>query len=107
MMDLPSLLRLIAGLQEAELRRWIVLEWVRPSGPLDAPLFQDVDVARVRLILEMKRDMALDDEAMPVVLSLLDQLYRERARLRRLRDALGRGAPPDIIERVLAVFGEE
>ena len=70
-------------------------------------MFQDIDVARVRLILELRRDLAMDDETLPVVLSLMDQLYRERARLRRLCDALNRTAPPDIVERLLSTLNQD
>ena len=43
---------------------------------------------RVELILDMRRDFAVDDEAMPLVLSLLDQLYGLRRQMRRLSDAI-------------------
>jgi chaperone modulatory protein CbpM len=106
MIGLDILLRNVAGLKEAELRGWIEQDWVRPSGLREAPMFQEVDVARVRLILELTHDLAMDDETVPVVLSLLDQLYRERARMRRLCDALSRTAPPDIIERLRAILDQ-
>jgi hypothetical protein len=41
-----------------------------------------------------------------VVLSLLDQLYCERARLRRLRDALRRAADRDMLQRLAAALEE-
>jgi hypothetical protein len=34
------------------------------------------------MILDFHRDLAIDDEAMPVVLALLDRLHAARARLR-------------------------
>jgi chaperone modulatory protein CbpM len=107
MIDLSALLEAVAGLHEAELRQWIEQDWVRPGGTPAAPLFQEIDVARVRLILDLRQDLAVNDEAMPVVLSLVDQLYRERARLRRLCRAMGRAAPPDILTRMAALLDEE
>ena len=38
----------------------------------------------MRLILELREDMAVNEEALPVVLSLLDQLYELRRRLREM-----------------------
>ena len=38
--------------------------------------------ARIRMILDFHRDLAIDDEAMPVVLDLLDRLHAARAQLR-------------------------
>ena len=43
---------------------------------------------RVELILEIRHEFAIDDEAMPLVLGLLDQVYGLRRQLRRLCDAL-------------------
>ena len=58
-------------------------------------------MARVRLIQELRDDMQVNEEALPVVLSLLDQLYDLRRRLRELGDAIGQTAP-DAVRRSLA-----
>ena len=71
-------------------------------------VFHEVDIARVELILEIRRDFAVDDEAMPLVLGLLDQVYSLRRQMRRLCDALER-QPPDIrdaIRKALPKAGE-
>jgi chaperone modulatory protein CbpM len=88
MIGIGDLIRLIGGLQEAELRHWIAERWVRPEPMSGGYVFRDVDVARVRLIVELRRDLAIDEEALPVVLQLLDQVYALRRRLRALRDAI-------------------
>lgn len=90
MIPLDEVLRLVAGLRAAELEAWIAEGWVRPERQAGAPVFAAVDVARVRLIVELREELEVGEGAMPVVLSLLDQLYAERARLRRLRDAVER-----------------
>ena len=59
-----------------------------PEQHGDTWLFHEVDVARVELIFEIRHDFAIDDEAMPLVLGLLDQVYSLRRQLRRLCDAL-------------------
>ena len=51
-------------------------------------VFHEVDVARVELILSIRRDFAIDDEAMELVLGLLDQVYSLRRQMRRLCDAV-------------------
>jgi chaperone modulatory protein CbpM len=79
----------VSGLQRQELERWIANDWVRPDGTEGHYAFRDIDVARVRLIQQLREDMAIDDNALPVVLSLLDQVYALR---RRLRDVAGRGS---------------
>jgi chaperone modulatory protein CbpM len=61
---------------------------VRPEGP--PWRFREIDVARVRLIAELRRGMAVEEEAMPLVLSLLDQLYESRRQMRALCGAIER-----------------
>jgi chaperone modulatory protein CbpM len=75
MISIDALIRMIAGLQEAELRHWIDERWVRPEAMSGGYVFREVDVARVRLIIELRQELAIDEEALPVVLQLLDQVY--------------------------------
>lgn len=84
------------GLTRQDLERWIAFEWVRPDGVAGGYGFRAVDVARVRLIQELRDDMQVNEEALPVVLSLLDQLYDLRRRMRELAEALGRTMPEDV-----------
>jgi chaperone modulatory protein CbpM len=88
MIGIDALMRLIGGLQEAELKHWIDERWVRPEAVSEGYVFREVDVARVRLIVELRRDLAIDEEALPVVLQLLDQVYALRRRLRAISEAL-------------------
>jgi chaperone modulatory protein CbpM len=88
MIGFDSLLREIGALDAAELALWIDSGWVRPEGEPGNWLFHEVDVARVRLIVEIRRDLAIDVEAVPVVLSLLDQIYGLRRELGALCGAV-------------------
>jgi chaperone modulatory protein CbpM len=88
MISIDALIRMIAGLQEAELRHWIDERWVRPEAMSGGYVFREVDVARVRLIIELRQELAIDEEALPVVLQLLDQVYALRRRLRAMSDAI-------------------
>ena len=65
---------------------------MRPDGEPGRYLFHEIDVARVKLILELREQMQVNEEALPVVLSLLDQLYEARRRMRRVCDALDQAA---------------
>ena len=78
----------IASLEPGELERWIAERWVLPENEASGYVFSEFDVARVRLIVELRRDLAVGDEALPVVLRLLDQLYATRRRMRSLLRAL-------------------
>ncbi len=87
------------GIAEAEITRWIELTWLRPDGSPGGWTFREVDVARVRLIAEL-RGLQMDDDAMPVVLSLLDQLYAARRRMRLLQQAVDETAPDAVRDRL-------
>lgn len=101
MIGFDELVRRFAGLDRAELRRWVENRWVLPElrGDGERWVFHEVDIARVELILEVRREFAVDDEAMPLVLSLLDQVYSLRRQMGRLCEALA-AQPPEIRERI-------
>jgi chaperone modulatory protein CbpM len=83
-----ELLARFGGLERRELARWVEENWVLPERHDETWVFHEVDIARVELILDMRRDFAVDDEAMPLVLSLIDQIYSLRRQMRRLSDAI-------------------
>ena len=95
MIGLDELTRRFAALDSVELGRWIENRWVLPDEEEGRWLFHEVDIARVELILEIRREFAVDDEAMALVLGLLDQLYSLRRQMRRLSAAL-ECQPPEI-----------
>jgi chaperone modulatory protein CbpM len=107
MMALEELLDRLAGLDRRDLVRWVENRWVLPERHGETWLFHAVDVARVELILEIRHEFAIDDEALPMVLGLLDQVYGLRRQLRRLCDALA-VQPPEVqatIKRALPQVG--
>ena len=94
MIGLDELVRRVAGLDRGELLRWVENRWVLPEVSLDRRWrFREIDVARVELILDIRRDFVIDDEAMPLVLALLDQVYGLRRQLRRLCEAIEQQPP--------------
>jgi len=76
------------GVPEADLRLWIEQRWVLPTRCDDMLMFDDVDLARARLIRELRTDMLVNEEAIPVVLSLLDQIHKLRSTLARVNAAI-------------------
>lgn len=78
------------GLAPQEVVLWIERRWLRAERAADGGtwLLTEVDVARLSLLVELRVTLDLDEEAMPVVLSLLDQLYDARRALRCLVAAL-------------------
>jgi chaperone modulatory protein CbpM len=84
MIALDMVLEQVGGLDRDQLETFITQGWVRP----DNGQFDEIDVARVRLIVELRSEMAVEDETIPLVLSLLDDLYETRRRLRALLTAV-------------------
>ncbi|MCW6512373.1 chaperone modulator CbpM [Lichenifustis flavocetrariae] len=96
MITIDALIIEVAGLDRAEVEHWIDENWVQPDGSRGTWLFREIDVARLHLIRELRHDLGLKEDVLPIVLSLIDQLYGERRRLRRLRDIIDRLAPFDM-----------
>lgn len=84
MIGIETLVVQVRGLDRAALERWIDAALVRPEGEPGEWRFRDIDVARVRLIVELRQEMRVEEPTLPLVLSLLDQLYDARRAMRRL-----------------------
>ena len=85
MITVEVLLTWIPDLPLDDLERWISNDWVRPDGRAGDYAFREIDVARIRLIQELRDSLEINEAALPVVLLLLDQLYDLRRRMRDLR----------------------
>ena len=96
MISIDVVIARCSGLHRPDLERWIALGWVRPDGSAGGYLFREIDVARVGLIQQLRDDLGVEEETLPLVLSLLDQLYDARRQMRALADALGETASPDV-----------
>jgi chaperone modulatory protein CbpM len=88
MIALDDLLHRFGSLDRRDLMRWVENRWVLPERRGHTWIFHEVDVARLELILEIRHEFAIDEEALPLVLALLDQVYDLRRQLRRVCDAL-------------------
>lgn len=83
-----------------ELRIWVREGWVRPATGATGPVFDEVDVARIRLLCDLRKEMSLPNEALPVVLSLIDRLNQTRRALHALGQACD--DQPEEVRRALA-----
>jgi chaperone modulatory protein CbpM len=104
MITVETLFMQIRGLERDDLQRWIANEWVRPDGGPENYLFRDIDVARIRLILDLREHLEIAEPALPTVLQLIDQLYDLRRRMRTLNAALEEAVPNELRVRLLEVL---
>ncbi len=95
MLSFGAICQEIPGLTEAELTMFVGAAWVCPSVRQGETVFSDADLARIRLIQDL-RQLRVEEETLPLVLSLLDQLYATRRALRRAIEAAG----PAVAERL-------
>lgn len=101
MMRLEELLNEFQAFMDREdLEDFIARGWVKPNRDEKDFVFEDIDVARIRLVYELRTDMDLHSDGMDIVLSLMDQLYETRARLNLVSKALNE-QPDDIRNEVL------
>jgi chaperone modulatory protein CbpM len=104
MIPLDAVLARLPDLADADLIRWVEHRWVLPETDEDGVWqFREIDIARIHLIHDIHRDLDVPEDTIPLVLSLLDQVYD----LRRTLRILVRGVatqPPEIRAAVLAAW---
>lgn len=85
MTTLDELLHLHGRLTTVHVERWVARGLLRPLGPAESWSFEQIDVARARLLAELIDEMGFDDESVETVVDLVDQVNT----LRRQLDLLG------------------
>ena len=88
MMLVDDLVATISALQRSDLEAWIREELVVPRQEVGTLFFTDMECARVRLLCALHYELEIDADTLPVVLSLVDQLYDTRQRLLSLTAAV-------------------
>lgn len=88
MIRMDELLATTADLRPDDLSRWIGAALVTPQAQADETLFTEPDCARVQLLCTLRYTLEIEEDTLPVVVSLIDQLYATRAQLRSLAAAV-------------------
>ena len=97
---------LLGDLDRGELTAWIERGWVCPDAADGGEWeFHEIDVARVRLIRDLRRTMELPEDTVELVLSLLDHVYDLRATLHGVRQAIA--AQPEAVRAAIAAALEK
>ncbi len=66
-------------------------------------LFDEADVARLELLCELAEDFELDEDALALVMSLIDQVHGLRREMRSLLHAIEQ-EPAEVRQRIRAAF---
>jgi chaperone modulatory protein CbpM len=74
---------LAAHIKTEALNAWIKAGWLMPRHNGTGRSFADIDVARAHLIRDLQM-MGVNEEAMPIILDLIDQMHGLRRTVRAL-----------------------
>jgi len=108
-MTFDEVLATIARIEATTLERWVARGWVRPRRRGRVYEFSAIDVARVQLVCSLRQDLTIEEDTLPVVLSLLDQIYALRRQSRLLSAAIEE-QPAEVRARIaerVAVLADE
>jgi chaperone modulatory protein CbpM len=84
-----------AAIEGEVLETWLEAGWLASSDVGDAGRFTDVDLARARLICDLQRGLGVNDEAVPIILHLLDQVHGLRRMIAEARRRAAADPPAD------------
>lgn len=94
---MPSEQDVIARVQSltvTRLRVWVREGLIKPADKTPEN-YSEADIARAALIRTLEDELGFDEEDVPVLLSLIDQIHGLRSELKGLLDALDE-LPPDM-----------
>jgi chaperone modulatory protein CbpM len=72
------------GIPKEIIQHFIEEEWIHPLD-FNTPALDSEDVARIQLIWELHSELGVNDEAMPIILNLIDQLNRMHLELKKFQ----------------------
>src|ERR1051326_2038720 len=106
MISVDALLEAISPLQRSDLEAGISEELGAPGEGRGTLLSTEKKYARLRLICTLHYELEIDLDALPVVLSLVDQLYDTRQQLLSLTAAVA-AQDKDVQEGIIAAMRQK
>ena len=92
----------VERLSVRRLRTWVRRGWIQPAGA-GRTIYSEVDVARICLFCELREDLRIDEEALSLIVPLLDQIHGLRRQLRTLGRAV-ESQPDSVQDRIKQAF---
>ena len=83
----------------AAVDRWVDAGWLAPGRVGGEWTYTEIDLARTRLIQDLTGDLGVNDEGIPIILGLVDQLHGVRRVLSEVLVVL-RARPANARERL-------
>ena len=95
----------VTRLTRARLTTYVKHEFLSPTQSEAGPVYSLADLARIELICDLTEQFDFNEDALGVVLSLIDQLHGVRSELRRVMGAI-EAQSDDVQSQILAVLNE-
>jgi chaperone modulatory protein CbpM len=92
--------------EQHELEDFIARGWVKPVRDEKDYIFDDMDIARIKLVCELHIEMKLELDAVDIILSLMDQLYESRTYVDKIVNAI-KQQPKEAQNQILECFVRE
>jgi chaperone modulatory protein CbpM len=89
----------VTRLTRVQLVRFIEGEFIKPQRHSDGYVFRPVDIARLELLCDLSQDLDLDETALGIVISLIDQLHAVRQDLAAVAGVID-GLPAELRNRI-------
>jgi chaperone modulatory protein CbpM len=83
-----EVITIVTRLTRRQLVGFVESELVRPEQDDDGHVYRRVDIARLELLCDLSHDLDLDETALAVVISLIDQLHAARQDLAAIARAI-------------------
>ncbi|MBV9392814.1 MAG: MerR family transcriptional regulator [Methylobacteriaceae bacterium] len=77
-----------SGLSVQTLEFWVEQQWLIPEETSAGQNFSDREIARARLVQNLKSEFGVNDEGIDVILHLLDQLHGLRSAFMQLHSGM-------------------
>ncbi|MBV1896849.1 MAG: hypothetical protein KUG70_10340 [Rhodobacteraceae bacterium] len=89
----------VARLTRVQLVSFVEAEIIVPVLTEDGPAYRKIDIMRMELLCELSEQFDLQEDALGVVMSLVDQLHGVRAELRTVLEAV-ETEQPEVRDRI-------
>jgi chaperone modulatory protein CbpM len=98
-----EVIMIVTRLNRQQLGRYVEADLVRPLSAEEGIFFRKVDIARLELLCDLAQDLDLDEGAVGIVVSLVDQLHGTRRELVMLTEVI-QTLPTDLQSRIVAAL---
>lgn len=101
-----EILAAVEDLTRPRLVRFVSLRMIEPVQSPQGAVYREVDLARLRLLVDLVESYEIEDDALSLVIGLVDQLHGLRAEMATILRALAQ-QPPEIREKLRQLIEED